>query len=151
MLNEHVFRTGIEWSRRRAGWLKTAGLPPLEVSAPPEFNGDAGVWTPEHLLVGATASCLMTTFLAIADLWGLAVLRFQMEAEGKIEKVPGEGHRFTQITLRPEVEVGPEDEEKVRKVLAKAEQNCFVKNSLRAAVRVEPRILVAAAEAARVA
>ncbi len=40
----------------------------IEVATPPEFpKGIAGIWSPEHLLVAAVSSCLMTTFLAVAE------------------------------------------------------------------------------------
>lgn len=137
MLDSYVFETNLEWTGKRNGELKTRGLHPLEISAPPEFQGDAGYWSPEHMLVGATASCLMTTFLAIAELSQLPVKFFHLKASGKVEKIPGTGYRFTEIRLAPEVGVLPEQIEKARRVMAKAEKNCFVSNSLRAEVRVE--------------
>lgn len=40
----------------------------IEVATPPEFpKGMEGIWSPEHLLVAAVNSYLMTTFLAIAE------------------------------------------------------------------------------------
>ena len=83
----------------------------------------------------------MTTFLAIAEIWKLTVLSYRSHAFARLEKVPGEGYRFTEITLAPEIRVAAEDVEKARKVLAKAEKNCFVSNSLRTTVQVEPRFL----------
>ena len=61
------YEAEIEWIEQRAGRLRSANLPTLEVAAPPEFEGREGVWTPEHLYVGAVLSCFMTTFLAIAE------------------------------------------------------------------------------------
>ena len=149
MLDSYVFKAEVEWTGRRNGRASSEGLPPLQVSAPPEFSGDAGLWTPEHLLLTATASCLMTTFLAIADLSKLPVASFECKAYARLEKVPGEGYRFTEITLAPEIGVANEDFEKVQKVLAKAEKNCFISNSLRATVQVEPRFMAVSAGLAR--
>jgi peroxiredoxin-like protein len=137
MLDTYVFETGLEWTGKRSGELKTHGLHPLEFSAPPEFQGEAGFWSPEHLLVAATAGCLMTTFMAIAELSQLPVNFFHLKASGKVEKDPGASYRFTEIRLAPEVGVLPEQIEKAQRVMAKAEKNCFISNSLRAEVRVE--------------
>jgi organic hydroperoxide reductase OsmC/OhrA len=42
--------------------------PCIEVATPPEFpKGMPGIWSPEHLFTAAVSSCLMTTFLAIAE------------------------------------------------------------------------------------
>ena len=145
MPDAYVHDVSLEWMGRRAGQVTADRLPALVVSAPQEFAGDPGVWTPEHLLVAAAASCLMTTFLAIAEFSKLPVTSYSCRAFAGLEKVPGEGYRFTEITLAPEICVAAEDVEKAQKVLAKAEKNCFISNSLRATVQVEPRFVMATA------
>ena len=103
MLNSYLYEAEVEWIDRRAGQVTSDDLPVLHVSAPPEFAGDRGVWTPEHLLVAATASCLMTSFLAVAELSKLPVASYRSKAVARLEKVPGEGYRFTEITVVPEI------------------------------------------------
>ncbi len=149
MQDSYTYETSVEWIGRRTGRATASGLPGLNVSSPPEFSGDPGLWTPEHLLVAATASCLMTTFLAIAEISKLPVGSFRVRATARLEKVPGEGYRFTEITLAPEIGVAAEDIEKAGRALSKAEKNCFISNSLRATVRVEARFVAALAELAR--
>jgi peroxiredoxin-like protein len=149
LLDSYLYEVAVEWTGRRTGRVESYALPGLVVSAPPEFSGEPGVWTPEHLLVAATAGCLMTTFLAIAELFKLPVISYASKAVARLEKVPGEGYRFTEITLAPEIGVAGEDVEKAQKVLARAEKNCFVSNSLRATVQVEPQFLAAPAATAR--
>ncbi len=145
MLNSYLYEAEVAWTDKRAAQVTSDDLPILHVSAPPEFSGAPGMWTPEHLLVAATASCLMTTFLALAEASKLPVTSYRSKAIGRLEKVPGEGYRFTEITVVPEIEITAEDLEKAQKVLAKAERSCFIGNSLRASVQVEPRFLVVAA------
>ena len=106
-----------------------------------------GTWTPEHLLVAATASCLMATFLAIAEVSKLHVISYEMSARGRLAKVPQEGYRFTEITLAPEVGVAAAEVERARRLLEKAEKNCFVSQSLRATVKLEPRFIPVEVEA----
>ena len=130
-----------EWTGRRGGRLTAEGLPPLDFSAPPEFAGEAGKWTPEHLLAGASASCLTATFLAIAEISKLELESFRMKVHARLEKIPGEGYRFTEFTLAPEIGVAPQDVEKAQRVLGKAEKNCFVNRSLRATIKVEPHFV----------
>lgn len=140
---KYTYELEVEWGGQRSGVMDGPGLPDLEVSAPPEFSGEAGKWTPEHLLLGAVASCLMTTYLAIAALMKLEVHGWRSQASALLEKVPGEGYRFTRITLKPEVQVAEADLEKATKAMEKAERNCFISHSLKAAVEVEPRFVVA--------
>ncbi len=145
MLNSYLYEAEVAWTDKRAARVTSDDLPILRLSAPPEFSGEPGMWTPEHLLVAATASCLMATFLALAEASKLSVTSYRSKAIGRLEKVSDEGYRFTEITVVPEIEIAGEDLEKAQKVLAKAEQSCFIGNSLRASVQVEPRFLVVAA------
>ncbi len=51
--------------------------------------------------------------------------------------------RVTTITLKPRVTLKPgEDAGKARELLAKAESNCLISNSVRSRVSVEPTIAV---------
>ena len=145
MLEAYDYDVQMRWVSGRSGRAAAEGLSHLSISAPPEFSGERGLWTPEHLLVAATASCLMTTFLAIAELSKLHVIAYESTARGHLEKMPQEGYRFTEIVITPQIEVAEEDRGKVAKVLAKAEKNCFISNSLRTKVRVEAQFLVGAA------
>ena len=142
----YVYHLDLEWTHGRSGRVRADGFPAVEFSAPPEFSGEPGMWTPEHFLVAAAASCLMTTFLAIAEISKLPVNSYRSKGYGKLEKVPEEGYRFTEINLAPVIEVEPDDVEKALRVMAKAEKNCFVSKSLRAAVRVEPEFVHTPAE-----
>ncbi len=146
LLDSYVYEAKMEWTGGRGARLTAEGLPPLDISAPPEFGGEAGKWTPEHLLAGASASCLTATFLAIAEISKLELESFQMKVHSRLEKIPGEGYRFTEITLLPEIGVAAKDVEKAQRVLSKAEKNCFVNKSLRATVKVEPHFVTSPAE-----
>ena len=148
MQDKYSYETDLIWTGARTGILEGSGLPHMRVSAPLEFAGEPGAWTPEQMLVGATASCLMTTFAALSELSGLAVNFFRVKATGTLEKIPGEGYRFTEVHLAPEVGVFPGDMEKAGRVLSKAEKSCFISSSLRATVHVEPTFVPVTIEVA---
>ncbi|RYD87166.1 MAG: hypothetical protein EOP50_21205 [Sphingobacteriales bacterium] len=65
----HYYDVAVAWEAGRHGTLSSPVLHDrITVATPPEFaKGEAGTWSPEHLLVAAVNSCLMTTFLAIAE------------------------------------------------------------------------------------
>jgi organic hydroperoxide reductase OsmC/OhrA len=69
MDDKHLYEVNLEWKNARIGDLSSPVLnDKIEVATPPEFpKGIEGVWSPEHLFVSAVSSCLMTTFLAIAE------------------------------------------------------------------------------------
>ena len=137
----YVYKTSSQWVKRRRASFHVEGLPELTVSAPPEFKGEPGFWTPEHLLVAAAESCLMATFLGIAENSRITVGTYESRAEGRLEWVDGTGLRFSEVTIFPTVEVEkPEDLDRAQRVMEKASRGCLIANSSRAPVRVEPRL-----------
>lgn len=137
----YFYETEVEWTGERKGELRSPNLPALEVAAPPEFKGHAGLWTPEHLYVGAVNLCFMTTFLAIAELSKLEVMSFTCQARGKLEKSEGRGLRITEITLNPNLVIlHSRDLERAARLLEKAESNCLISNSINTVVKLAPEI-----------
>lgn len=136
----YFYEAEVEWTGNRAGELTAADLPGVRVAPPPEFEGEAGTWTPEHLYVASVNACFMITFLAIAGLSKLEVLSFRAAARGKLEKLDGL-YQVTEIAIRPEVTVrSNRDLERASRILEKAEKNCFISNSIKTAVRVKAEI-----------
>jgi peroxiredoxin-like protein len=141
MENKYFYSTEVEWTGERHGDLRAPVLPSLHVDAPPEFKGHDGVWTPEHLFVGAVNTCFMTTFLAIAENSKLDVVSFKTGAEGKLEKLDGQGFMITEITLHPKLVISNAgDSERASRILEKAEKHCLISNSVKTAIRLEPKI-----------
>jgi peroxiredoxin-like protein len=141
MESTHFYSTEVEWTKERQGDLCSPVLPCLHVDAPPEFKGHQGSWTPEHLFVGAVNSCFMTTFLAIAENSRLEFVSFKAEADGKLEKLEGQGFMMTEITLRPKLTIkNSHDTARASRILEKAEQHCLISNSIKSAVHLEPEI-----------
>jgi peroxiredoxin-like protein len=145
----YFYKTEIAWKLGRRGELRSLGLPPLAISTPPEFKGESGFWTPEHLFVAAAEACLMATFIAIAENSGLPIVSYRSTASGRLERVENAGLRFTEILIVPEVQVEhPEDETRAARIMGKAEKGCLIANSIAANLRVEARFFAGALQAA---
>jgi organic hydroperoxide reductase OsmC/OhrA len=79
----------------RSGLVAAQGIEaPIAFSAPPEFQGQAGVWTPEHLFVAAVASCYVSTFSGMCLASKFEFHTLDLEVEGILGKEEG-GWRFT--------------------------------------------------------
>jgi organic hydroperoxide reductase OsmC/OhrA len=113
----------------------------IEVATPPEFpKGIPGVWSPEHLLVAAVNSCLMTTFLAIAENSKFEFINFESSANGKLEKVDGK-LMISEIVLAPVLTLSREaDKEKAIRILQKSEAACLISNSVKSSIIFQPKI-----------
>ena len=113
----------------------------IHFSAPPEFGGEPGVWTPEHFLVAAVASCFIGSFRAVAASSKLDFQGIEVSVDGALEKEPG-GFRFTTITLHPTVIVFNEsDSERALRLIEKAERICLVTRSLASKIELQPKVL----------
>jgi len=136
------YENNVTWKSARRGVVRAAGKPDLEVSSPPEFKGEAGIWTPEDLFVGALNTCILMTFVALATQKGLEFASYECRAEGKLEFVEGK-YRFTEVKLYPQIVVrSPQDVERAKEILESAHANCFISNSISSAVALSPEIRV---------
>ena len=143
-MNTHFYQVDLVWDTDRKGTLRSTVLnDSITVATPPEFpKGMEGLWSPEHLLVAAVSSCLMTTFLAIAENFKLNFTHFSVSAKGKLETVEGK-YMISEITLFPKVGVTDEaDFEKAEKILQKAEKACLISNSVKSKILMETEIRV---------
>jgi hypothetical protein len=61
-----------------------------------------GIWSPEDLFVASANTCLITTFLAVAERAGLAFSSYGRVADGCLDLVV-ETFRLTTITVRPRI------------------------------------------------
>lgn len=139
-----LYNVKLEWEEGRKGQLSSPVLDSsIEVATPPEFPlGVPGIWSPEHLLVAAVNSCLMTTFLAIAENSRLSFVNFECQATGKLEKIESK-YLISEITLSPELTIASlDDDEKALKILGKAESNCLISNSVKSRIVFRPVIKI---------
>ena len=58
----------------------------ISFSAPPEFQGQAGQWTPEYLFLTSVAGCFLSTFSGMAHFSKFAFLSLDVEVEGALNK-----------------------------------------------------------------
>lgn len=148
MSEVHNYSTWGRWIANRSGEVNAEGVEPLPFSAPPEFHGEAGRWSPETLLLAAASTCFLTTLVAIAEFSKLELGGAEITTDARLERVPGQGYRFTEIVLRPLVTlVNEADRERALRLLEKTEKSCIVARSLQTPLRVEPTLRAGVAAA----
>ncbi len=135
----HRYEANLAWEGGSRAALSSGSRPVLVGGPPPEFDGEPGWWSPEHLLLSAANLCLMSTYFALARRSGLETAAYRSSAEGILDKTP-EGLVFTRITLRVSVQAPAARHEEVRRTLEAAKKHCIVSNSLRRPVEVEATI-----------
>jgi organic hydroperoxide reductase OsmC/OhrA len=140
----HHYETAAVWTGDRRGTLSAPNRPTISFGAPPEFAGTDDVWSPEHLCVAAVNTCTVLTLVAVAANSRVPIKGCAASAQGTLEKVEGRGAVITRVHVKLTVTVGPDvARDKLDRILELAEKNCFVSNSLQAAVTVEHDVVVA--------
>lgn len=137
----YAFRNSIAMTGTRRGTMTLPEHAPVEIGSPPAFHGEASVWCPEELLLGAVNSCLMLTFLGFAGRRGVRVVGVESQAEGTVENVDGK-YQVARIHVQPVITLGQEsDAGLAAQVMSDAREACFLSNSVRASVEVSARFV----------
>lgn len=139
-MEPHYYNVDVNWTTDRKGNLCSPELNLgvnncIEVATPPQFpKGIDGIWSPEHLFTAAVSSCLMTTFLSIAENSKLEFKNFSCKSKGKLEQVDGK-FIMSEIILEPTVVITNEaDREKTERILGKSEAACLISNSIKSKI-----------------
>lgn len=129
--------------------VTAAGKHDLEGSADRPFRGDPSRWNPEELLLASLAQCHLLSYLHVAVTLGVVVTAYTDDAVGTmVEDGAGSG-AFTEVVLRPCVTVAdPSMVDAARVGHARANELCFIANSVNFPVRHEPTIVVAGSDEA---
>ena len=137
----HKYRIRATSTTVRSGLAVADGIEPsIAFSAPPEFKGHAGHWTPEHFFVAAVASCYVSTFSGMAFNSNLEFISLQLETEGIVAQ-DQVGWRFREVILRPRLTIAQAEQQVLgNRLLHKAKENCLVGRSITCPVVLEPAL-----------
>lgn len=117
----------------------------LTIATPPEFRGGVhGLWSPEHLLVAATASCYGLTLAAVAERRQVPLHDTAISGVGHITRRADGRFGFVVIELAAEITTEPGFEEEARKAARAAEGACLIAQALSIPVEVELHVVAAA-------
>lgn len=150
-----TYTATIRWSRDRAvftdnrysrahtltfdgGAVVLASSSPLVVRAP---MSDPAAVDPEEMFVASLSSCHMLWFLSLAAARGFVVDSYLDNAEGVMAKTTAGKLAMTRVTLHPRV-VFAGDKRPSKPELGAlhhaAHEECFIANSVRSEVLIEP-------------
>jgi len=150
-VSEH--HAGLRWKRASAEFTYEAynrahevlfkdGAIVLPSSSAPEFRGDAERVDPEEAYVASLSGCHMLTFLAICARKRLVLEAYEDEASGWLEKGENGKLWMTRVVLRPRVRFADGtavSESQLTALHHQAHVECFIANSVKTDVAVEPR------------
>ena len=139
---KHEYRATLSWSGSTGvgydHYERNHEVDGLPMSSDPHFLGDPERLNPEVMLVMAASSCQLLSFLAVAARARIDVVAYEDVAEGEMPE-GDKPVRITRIVLRPRITVkGDPPEERLHKLAQLAHRECYIANSLKTEVVVEP-------------
>ena len=111
-----------------------------QASAAANYAGTPELVDPEQAFTASLSSCHMLTFLALAASKGIAVTRYEDDAEGFLEKNESGIPAMTRVVLRPKIQFDGEipSAEVLDRLHHRAHKGCFIANSVTTKIDVEP-------------
>ena len=153
MPKEHIYQINLVWTGNQGTGTKTytgysraheisiEGKPVIVGSSDPHFRGDASRYNPEELLVAALSACHMLYYLHLCADAEIVVIDYADEATGKMAETADGGGHFTEVVLKPRLQISKEsDVEKAIELHHKAHELCFIANSVNFPVLMEAQI-----------
>ncbi|MFV7234336.1 MULTISPECIES: OsmC family protein [Flavobacterium] len=140
----YTYEVNLKWKGKRKGLLSSPVLPQnIEVATPPEFpKGMEEIWSPEHLFVASINSCLLTTFLSIAENSKLQFISFDSKSICNVDMIDGK-YTITEIILQPKLVIPYSQKlERARHILEMSEKACLISSAVKTAIRLEPEIII---------
>jgi len=148
-MSEH--RIGLQWSRNGGPFargnydsshqIRYAGGQQLMIGPSPDLGGDPQLADPEQVLLSALSSCHMLTFLAVAANRGYVVDSYRDDAVAVLGKNDDGKMAVIRATLAPRVTFSGEKQpnpDEYQKLHERAHAACFIANSVRTHVDVQP-------------
>jgi organic hydroperoxide reductase OsmC/OhrA len=127
-----------EW-RFDGGSVVAASPSPHVVPAP---WSDAAAIDPEEAFIASIASCHMLWFLSLAAERGFVVDAYADDAIGTMARIAPGRQAITEVVLRPRIAFSGAmpDTATIAGLHESAHERCFIANSVKTAIRVEPRV-----------
>ena len=111
---------------------------PIAGSSAKTYRGDDTRYNPEELLVAALSSCHLLAYLHLCANAGIVVTAYDDFAEGAMRTNPDGSGEFTQVTLRPRVQItDPARTAEADALHERAHDVCFIARSVNFPVRCE--------------
>jgi organic hydroperoxide reductase OsmC/OhrA len=137
MMKEIQFPCSVRWRGGRLIGVSSRSKESIELATPPEFrDGLAGYWSPEELLVSASASSFVLTLAAVAERRRVPLIDATATATGHMSRRDDGRFGFTVIEIDAELETLGGCEDAVRATARAAANRCLIAQALDVPIHV---------------
>ena len=105
------YHSAVTWKGGHWRHIVKGNSPELNLSAPPDAQGRAGVYTPEDAFVTAANTSIMMMFIWTTERFKLQVLSYDCKAEGTKRVEPDRTEVFTHLRFWPVIRIAAGEED----------------------------------------
>ncbi|SIQ27177.1 Organic hydroperoxide reductase OsmC/OhrA [Chryseobacterium sp. RU37D] len=155
MNKHHHYKTTIQWTGNkgsgtsgyrdyeRSHTISVENKTTIEGSSDPAFRGDKTKYNPEEMLLSSLSSCHMLWYLHFCAEAGIIVTEYTDHVTGIMQEAENGSGQFIEVTLHPNITVTDHSMiEKAEELHHKANEFCFIANSVNFPVKHIPIVLV---------
>jgi organic hydroperoxide reductase OsmC/OhrA len=137
----HVFPVEVDWFGGKLTQARTPNGQSLEVATPPVFpHGMEGFWSPEDLVVAASASCFILTLVSACIARDIPLHSLRVKARGHVGRRADGRYGFIGLDANVEAETSAEKAEQLDNLARRTERSCIVSTALEVPVHVEVEV-----------
>lgn len=138
--DKYYYETKLAWLENKKGLIETSNGIKLNCTPCPEFEGEKSCLTPTDALLMSVNICIFTTFLELTSKFRINPKSYNCQTFGEVEV--NENPRFTNIIIKPVIEVEKKDLKKTEKAIIMSKKYCLVTNSLNVPIEMDCTIIV---------
>ena len=134
----YTFETTTRWTHNRKGILSVGDKKQIEIACPPEFGGNQGYWTVEHLFVASIEICIMTTFNWLMEKDKGKIVAYKSKAIGMAQMV-NDNFLLSRVEIKPNIIVSDKvNFSKAKEAIKEAGVQCLISKALNFKVSIHP-------------
>ena len=137
-----LYKNKVEWRGGHRGHTWCQNGTDMELSAPPDLHGKAGVLTPEDAFVAASNTCYFMMVVWAMERFKINLVSLRCEAVGEVEEHLDRTSWFKQVTLRPQIAVQGSTPEIIQRALDMALKYSTINQSLKSELVIQPEITI---------
>ena len=135
------YESEIAWMGDKKLRLTGAHLPAGVGGAPAHSMGRENNESPERAFVASLNTWYILTLLAIAKFSKIQLLSVSSRAKGKLTKNADGNYQVTEMIVKPRIVLASaNDLERLSRILEKAKENCFISDSIKRVIKIEPEV-----------
>lgn len=133
----HRYRTTSSASSDSLLHLEAEGRESIKVSAPPQFGGPKGYWTPEDFYSASISTCFILTFKFLARVQKIDWENISVQVDSFLDKT-SQGLMFNKVLIKVKLNVlKMEQKASLERLVQKAKAECLITKSLSEKTEVE--------------